>query len=60
MNENYRDNLLKLKNFVLVLFTNDTMVIPKESEWFAYYAPGQDEVIMPLERSALYLTVIIY
>lgn len=40
------------------MFTNDTMVVPKESEWFAFYTPGQDKDIMPLEQSALYLTVI--
>lgn len=57
INKSYRDNLLKLKNFVLVMFTNDTMVVPKESEWFAFYTPGQDKEIMPLENSALYLTV---
>jgi len=57
INTSYRENLLKLKNFVLVMFTNDTIVIPKESEWFAFYTPGQDIKIMPLENSVLYLTV---
>ncbi|XP_025193576.1 palmitoyl-protein thioesterase 1 isoform X2 [Melanaphis sacchari] len=56
INTNYRENLLKLKNFILVMFTNDTMVIPKESEWFAFYSPGQDKEILPLEQSVLYLT----
>ncbi|XP_050523420.1 palmitoyl-protein thioesterase 1 isoform X2 [Daktulosphaira vitifoliae] len=54
-NKIYRDNLLKLKNFVLIMFANDTMVIPKESSWFAFYSPGQDIKIMPLEQSTLYL-----
>lgn len=40
-----------------MLFENDTMVIPKESEWFAFYTPGQDKEILPFEKSALYLTV---
>jgi len=57
INTNYRENLLKLKNFVMVMFTNDTMVIPKESEWFTFYSPGQDKEIMPLENSVVYLTV---
>ncbi|XP_050428727.1 palmitoyl-protein thioesterase 1 [Adelges cooleyi] len=55
-NTSYRDNLLKLKNFVLVMFTNDTIVIPKETEWFAFYTPGQDIQITPLEESVIYLT----
>ncbi|KAL5241674.1 hypothetical protein ACI65C_009084 [Semiaphis heraclei] len=56
INKNYRDNLLKLRNFIMVMFTNDTMVIPKESEWFAFYSPGQDKEIMPLEQTVSYLT----
>ena len=32
INTTYRANLLKLKNFVMVLFNNDTIVEPKESE----------------------------
>lgn len=57
INTKYRDNLLRLKNFVMVMFNNDTMVVPKESAWFAFYSPGQDIEIMPLEKSMLYLTV---
>lgn len=56
-NVNYRENLLKLKNFVMVMFANDTMVIPKESSWFAFYTPGQDKEILSLDKSVLYLTV---
>lgn len=56
-NTSYRENLLKLKNFVMVMFANDTMVIPKESSWFAFYMPGQDKEILSLDQSVLYLTV---
>ena len=31
-NQTYITNLQKLKNFVMVMFTEDTMVQPKESE----------------------------
>lgn len=41
----------------MVMFSKDTMVIPKESAWFAFYSPGQDKEILPLEKSVLYLTV---
>jgi len=30
-NESYKTNLLNIKNLVLVMFENDTMVIPRES-----------------------------
>lgn len=31
-NQAYKDNILKLKNLVLVKFNLDTMVVPRESE----------------------------
>jgi palmitoyl-protein thioesterase len=34
-NETYRENLMKLENFVMYLFEDDTTVIPKETSWFA-------------------------
>ena len=57
VNETYRDNLKKLKNFVMIMFKNDTIVQPKETEFFAYYVPGQDRVIQPLNETRLYLEV---
>jgi len=50
----YRDNLLKLANFVLVLFTEDTMVEPKESEWFGFYKKGQAQDLYNFTESPLY------
>ena len=32
MNPEYKTNLMKLKNFVMVMFGKDTMVDPKETE----------------------------
>lgn len=57
MNYAYRKNLMKLKNLVLVMFEDDRMVVPKESSWFGFYAPGQDINITKLEDSVLYNTV---
>lgn len=34
-NATYKENLSELENFVMVLFEDDTVVIPKESGWFA-------------------------
>nr|XP_053628450.1 palmitoyl-protein thioesterase 1-like isoform X3 [Cherax quadricarinatus] len=55
LNEYYRDNLKKLDNFVMVKFLADTMVVPVESEWFGFYTPGQDEQVLPLQQTQLYL-----
>ncbi|CAB3380702.1 Hypothetical predicted protein [Cloeon dipterum] len=54
INADYKNNLLKLKNFVLVRFNNDTMVEPISSEWFGFYKPGQALIELPLELTDLY------
>eukprot|EP01106_Pelomyxa_sp_JSP_P001838 TRINITY_DN1280_c0_g2_i1.p1 TRINITY_DN1280_c0_g2~~TRINITY_DN1280_c0_g2_i1.p1 ORF type:complete len:284 (+),score=79.07 TRINITY_DN1280_c0_g2_i1:57-854(+) len=48
-------NIISLNNFVLVLFENDTVVVPRESELFGFYAPGQDQEIIAMRDSPLYL-----
>lgn len=57
VNEDYRTNLKKLENFVMVKFLQDSMVVPRESEWFGFYAPGQDIEVLPLQQTQLYLEV---
>ncbi|CAG7734170.1 unnamed protein product [Allacma fusca] len=54
LNQTYKENLLRLENLVLVLFENETVVQPKESEWFGFYEPGQDKKMVPLQESTLY------
>ncbi|KAH8386449.1 hypothetical protein KR093_000606, partial [Drosophila rubida] len=54
VNERYAENLNKLKKLVLVKFLNDTIVQPRESQWFEFYAPGQDQQIQPLNQSKVY------
>jgi len=53
-NQTYKQNMLALENFVMVMFDNDTMVQPKESEWFAFYIPGQAKQVQYLRDSPLY------
>lgn len=45
---------------MLVLFTEDTTVVPKESSWFGSYAPkGDDEAehgrVIPMRMQELYV-----
>lgn len=54
INASYKTNLQQLNNLVLVMFDNDTMVEPKESEWFGYYKPGQTSDMYTLQNSSLY------
>lgn len=53
-NPQYKTNLLKLKNLVLVKFNKDTMVEPKDSEWFGFFKPGQGSEIYQVRDSPLY------
>jgi len=54
-NATYVKNLMSIKNFVMVMFNQDTMVQPKESSWFGFYAYGQDTQVVPLRKSQLYV-----
>ncbi|XP_078717026.1 palmitoyl-protein thioesterase 1 [Lampetra fluviatilis] len=54
VNPSYRENLKKLNKFVMVMFNQDQMVEPKESEWFGFYKPGQAVEIYKLQDSSLY------
>ena len=48
------ERLLSIDKLVLVKFLNDTVVVPRDSEWFGFYVDGQDQLVAPLEQSALY------
>jgi palmitoyl-protein thioesterase len=53
-NDQYKQNLLKLQNMVLVKFNQDTMVVPPDSEWFGFYTPGQASTIQQMNETDLY------
>jgi palmitoyl-protein thioesterase len=53
-NQTYKENLMSLNAFVMVQFTEDTMVQPRSSEYFGFYAPGQDKVEVSLQQTELY------
>jgi palmitoyl-protein thioesterase len=41
----------------MVKFTEDTIVQPRETQWFGFYTPGQDRNITLLQDSELYKQV---
>ena len=55
-NTSYKENLSQLKYLVLVMFEQDTMVVPRESSLFAFYADGANgtSTIIPLTESKIY------
>ena len=60
-NSTYAHNFASLSNLVLVLFTQDKTVVPKESAWFGSYAPIKEEsqglstpTLVPMKLQPLY------
>ncbi|KIW63335.1 hypothetical protein PV04_10189 [Phialophora macrospora] len=52
-NVSYADNLSQLERFVMILFDNDTTLIPKESAWFAEFNETENSVT-PLRLRPIY------
>ena len=50
----YKSALLGLKNLVLVKWSNDTSIVPKESSHFGFYNIGQDRTTHSLQEMELY------
>uniref|UniRef100_A0A914HF74 Palmitoyl-protein thioesterase 1 n=1 Tax=Globodera rostochiensis TaxID=31243 RepID=A0A914HF74_GLORO len=53
-NSTYRDNMVKLRNFVLVQFSHDHKLVPKETASFGFFADNGTPTIIPMEQSAIY------
>jgi len=53
-NKEYAENLKKLEGLVLVKFTEDSMVEPRESSHFEFYEEGSGKTKVPLRDSPLY------
>ncbi|KAK3175810.1 hypothetical protein K4F52_009971 [Lecanicillium sp. MT-2017a] len=51
-NNNYRRNLASLRKFVMFMFEDDTMVMPRESSWFGEVTA---EAKIPLRERKMYL-----
>ena len=48
-NSTYKDNLLTIDNLVLVKFNQDTIVDPRDSEWFGWFSPSDHTTMIPLK-----------
>eukprot|EP01125_Pyxidicula_operculata_P009634 TRINITY_DN3161_c2_g1_i1.p1 TRINITY_DN3161_c2_g1~~TRINITY_DN3161_c2_g1_i1.p1 ORF type:complete len:298 (+),score=47.91 TRINITY_DN3161_c2_g1_i1:119-1012(+) len=54
VNQTYKNNILSLNNFVLIMFSQDTVVVPRESAWFGFYQDGNLNNIIPFNMTRLY------
>jgi len=50
----YSENMKKLEKFLLVKFTKDTMVDPKESEWFGWFDNADVNQMRQMNETLLY------
>uniref|UniRef100_A0A5B7BVT0 Putative palmitoyl-protein thioesterase 1 n=1 Tax=Davidia involucrata TaxID=16924 RepID=A0A5B7BVT0_DAVIN len=53
-NSTYKERFASLENLVLIMFEQDTVLIPKETSWFGYYPNGSWATILPAEETTLY------
>lgn len=53
-NQTYKNNLLRLRNFVMVEFGEDSIVDPRISELFGFFKSGQAHDVVPLQETPLY------
>jgi len=54
-NDTYRQKIMSLNNLVLLMTYVDEIVQPPSSGWFESYAPDNDNEVIPLRQSDLYL-----
>ncbi|KAF6149924.1 hypothetical protein GIB67_008645 [Kingdonia uniflora] len=53
-NATYKERFSSLKNLVLIMFEEDTIVVPKETAWFGFYPDGDLTKILPPQETKLY------
>lgn len=53
-NATYFQRITALDHLVLVKFTQDSVIFPRESEWFGFFANNSDTQVVPLQKSPLY------
>lgn len=54
VNYAYRDRIVKLKNFVIVHYSADSVLIPKETQSFGFFKPGSLTEILKMKDTDLY------
>ncbi|KAK3001569.1 hypothetical protein RJ639_022115 [Escallonia herrerae] len=53
-NTTYKERFASLQNVVLIMFEQDTVLIPKETSWFGYYPDGSWSTVLPPKETKLY------
>jgi len=53
-NGTYKKNLESLNRLALFKFDLDTVVVPRDSEWFGFYAPGSTSQMVEMRAQPIY------
>ncbi|KAM4072263.1 hypothetical protein ACJW30_11G119900 [Castanea mollissima] len=53
-NSTYKERFASLQTLVLIMFEQDTVLVPKETSWFGYYPDGAFDPILPAQETLLY------
>ncbi|GJS50066.1 palmitoyl-protein thioesterase 1-like protein [Tanacetum coccineum] len=54
-NSTYKERFSSLENLVLIMFEQDTVVIPKETAWFGYFPYGEFSPVLATQQTKLYI-----
>ncbi|KAJ0051696.1 hypothetical protein Pint_00110 [Pistacia integerrima] len=54
-NSTYKERFSSLENLVLIMFEQDTVLIPKETSWFGYFPDGSFDTILSAQETPLYI-----
>ncbi|KAJ4954689.1 hypothetical protein NE237_011472 [Protea cynaroides] len=54
-NATYKERFSSLQNLVLIMFKNDTVLIPRETSWFGYYPDGDFNAVLSPQETPLYV-----
>ncbi|KAK9202574.1 hypothetical protein WN944_017785 [Citrus x changshan-huyou] len=53
-NSTYKERFASLENLVLIMFEQDSVLVPKETSWFGYYPDGSFDTLLPAQQTQLY------
>ncbi|KAJ0232956.1 Thioesterase like protein [Hirschfeldia incana] len=53
-NSTFKDRFMSLHNLVLVMFQNDTILIPRETSWFGYFTDDGYDSFLSTQQTKLY------
>jgi hypothetical protein len=53
-NATYKERIESLDAMVLVKFTKDQVIVPRESSWFGFYKPHSVDEVMEMKETELY------